>query len=74
MTTYEKGKTQVEHTNSLDKLKKRIINELQNGLNHGFFEIKIYGESTQNNTKKQITLKVGKTYKFTIPTDELENS
>ena len=73
MTKNYEGKTTIQNVSSLEKVKNRIINEAIKGLKHGFFDIEIHGESIGNGTKRQITLKVGKTYRFTIPTTELDD-
>jgi hypothetical protein len=48
----------------------RIEALVVDGLKHGFFDYSIACETT-NGGKRQLVIQAGKSYKFTIPEDEL---
>jgi hypothetical protein len=59
------GSTQLEHA------VQKVLEELHEGLRHGFFEYRLVGEIV-GGRKRQLILEAGKKYKFTIPAEELE--
>ncbi len=50
----------------------KITREIKDGLKHGFFEYTVTGEILQGGRRK-LTLKVGKSYRFTIPEEDIQN-
>jgi hypothetical protein len=57
-------------TNELDTAKERLLQELSDGLKHGFFEYTLICEVVHGR-KRQLIIKAGKSYKFTINEDDL---
>jgi hypothetical protein len=51
---------------ALDRLEVLVVD----GLKHGFFDYSLACETT-NGGKRQLVIQAGKSYKFTIPEDEL---
>lgn len=58
-------------TNELDNATKRLLQELSDGLKHGFFEYTLIGEVVHGG-KRQLTIKAGKSYRFTIHEGDLK--
>jgi hypothetical protein len=58
-------------TKQLDEAIAKLLGELREGLRHGFFDYRIRGEIVSGR-KRQLILEAGKSFKFTIPEDELE--
>ncbi len=52
---------------ALDRLRDLVVD----GLKHGFFDYSISCE-TGNKGKRQLVFRAGKSYKFTIPEDDLQ--
>jgi hypothetical protein len=55
----------------LDRAFVKLLDEVHRGLQHGFFEYVITCEIVKDG-KRRLTLKVGKSYQFTISEDEIE--
>ena len=49
----------------------RLTREVRDGLRHGFFELTVACEIVKGG-KRGLTIKAGKTHRFTIPEDEIE--
>ncbi len=49
---------------------RRLISEVGDGLKHGFFDLVVTCETVQDR-KRRLTIKAGKSHKFTIREDEL---
>ena len=47
----------------------KILNEIQAGLDHGFFHFELTCE-TVNSGKRRLTLRAGKSHQFVIPREE----
>ena len=47
----------------------RLTREVRDGLRHGFFEISVVCE-IENGGKRGLTIKAGKSHRFTIPEEE----
>jgi len=54
---------------AIDRAMKRIINEIQDGLRHGFFEFTLTCEII-GQERRRLTLWAGKSYQFVIPRDD----
>jgi hypothetical protein len=50
----------------------RLTREIQEGLRHGFFEYAVQCETIAGG-KRRLTLKVGKSYQFTIAAEDVQN-
>lgn len=55
----------------LQKLWERLKGEIMSGLRHGFFEYSIVSEF--KNGKHHVTLKTGKSHKFLIEPEDINN-
>ncbi|MBK9585475.1 MAG: hypothetical protein KA176_11575 [Alphaproteobacteria bacterium] len=64
MDEYRKGKPE------LLKLMEQIKQEIMSGLRHGFFDYSLTGET--KNGKRHVTFKAGKSYKFTIASEDIQ--
>lgn len=58
-------------TNELDNATKRLLQELSDGLRYGFFEFTVTCEVVHGRNR-QLTIKAGKSYRFTINEDDLK--
>ena len=56
----------------LGEAMKRLIREVEDGLQHGFFEYQVSCELVKNR-KRRLVINAGKKHQFTIPEDELGN-
>ena len=56
----------------LDKAKGRLLQEMEDGLRHGFFEFLVTCEVVKNG-RRQLTIKAGKSHRFVIPEEDLQN-
>ena len=54
----------------IQKLLDRIKQEILAGLRHGFFDFSVTGEI--KNEKRHVILNVGKSYKFIIPMQDIQ--
>ena len=54
----------------LEKAKKKLIQEVQDGLKHGFFEYSITCEIMKDR-KRRVNIKAGKSHQFIIPEEDL---
>ena len=54
----------------LNRAKKCLDREIDDGLRHGFFDLIVTCEMV-NGRKRRLTIKAGKNHRFTIPEDEL---
>ena len=54
-----------ESTSEIHHFQKRLLHELDDGLQHGFFEVTITCELISGR-KRRLKLKVGKTYQFVV--------
>ncbi len=55
----------------LDEALERLTREVCDGLRHGHFELTIIGEIVKGR-KRGLTIKAGKSHRFTIPQEEIE--
>ena len=55
----------------LDQALERLTGEVRDGLRHGHFELTIIGEIVKGK-KRGLTIKAGKSHRFTIPEEEIE--
>jgi hypothetical protein len=55
----------------LDQALERLTREVRDGLRHGHFELTIVGEIVKGR-KRGLTIKAGKSHRFTIPEEEIE--
>jgi hypothetical protein len=55
----------------LDQVLERLTREVLDGLRHGFFELTIECAIVKG-AKRVLTIKAGKSHRFTIPEDEIE--
>jgi len=55
----------------LEQAMERLTQEVRDGLRHGHFELTIVGEIVKGR-KRGLTIKAGKSHRFTIPEEELE--
>ena len=60
------------NNNQLNEAFKQINALLFDGIQHGFFEYTISSEIV-NDKKRKLMIKAGKSYKFTIPADDICN-
>ena len=60
-------------TSVLDHALKRVLTEIHDGLRHGYFEYVITCEII-GQSRRRLTIDVGKTYQFTIPVEECANA
>ena len=60
-----------DYESELELAKKCLDRELQEGLLHGFFDLTVTCEMG-NGRKRQLTIKAGKSHRFTIPEDDLQ--
>lgn len=54
----------------LKQAEERLLREVRAGLDHGFFELTVRCELTQER-KRRFTIKAGKSHQFVIPEDDL---
>lgn len=54
----------------MQKAAQKLLQVIQDGMKHGFFEYTITCEMV-NKRKRQLTIKAGKSHKFKIPEEEL---
>ena len=54
-----------------DQVLERLTREVRDGLRHGHFELTIVGEIVKGR-KRGLTIKAGKSHRFTIPEEEIE--
>ena len=69
------GKTRTEHQHparELTEALQRLLREVVDGLTHGFFDLGVKCELVKNR-KRQLTIKAGKSYRFTICEEELRS-
>lgn len=50
----------------------KLTEEVRVGLKHGFFEYSVSSEIIQGG-KRSLTLRVGKSYKYVIPAEDVQN-
>lgn len=55
----------------LDRVRDCLIQEVDDGLRHGFFDLAVTCE-TVNGKKRRLTIKAGKNHRFIIPEEEIE--
>lgn len=55
----------------LEQAMERLTQEVRDGLRHGHFELTIVGEIVKGR-KRGLTIKAGKSHRFTIPEEEIE--
>ncbi len=60
------------HSTQLDAAIAKVVAEVRDGLKHGFFEYRIRGEIISGH-KRQLILEAGKSFKFTIPEEDLKS-
>ena len=61
-----------ESSTALDAALNLIVDEIRDGLRHGFFDLTVHGE-IGNARKRCLTIKAGKSHRFFISEDELKN-
>ena len=54
---------------AVDRALNRVMAEIQDGLQHGFFEFTLVCEVV-GQQRRRLTLRAGKSYQFVIPEDE----
>jgi len=59
------------HKPALEQAFDRLTREIRDGLRHGFFELSVACEIV-NGGKRGLTIKAGKSHRFTIPEEEIE--
>ena len=59
------------HKPALEQALDRLTREIRDGLRHGFFEPSVACEIV-NGGKRGLTIKAGKSHRFTIPEEEIE--
>ena len=55
----------------LGQAMERLAREVRDGLRHGHFELTVVGEIVKGR-KRGLTIKAGKSHRFTIPAEEIE--
>ena len=61
----------VQPCSELERATKRLLDEVAEGLRHGFFQYTVSCEILTGR-KRRLTLSAGKSYRFIIPEDELD--
>jgi hypothetical protein len=59
-----------EPQTKLEAALEQIANIVSDGVEHGFFEIRIHGEIGRNQ-RRELVIQSGKSHKFFIPVEEL---
>lgn len=60
----------MSHT-GLNNAISKLLDEVRNGLRHGFFEFSVCCEIVKDH-KRRFTIKAGKTYQYVIAEEEIE--
>jgi hypothetical protein len=64
--------TQTNEKPVLDQALERLTEEVRDGLRHGHFELTVVGEIVKGK-KRGLTIKAGKSHRFTIPEEAIES-
>ncbi len=56
---------------SLEQVLEHVEREIREGLGHGFFDFSVSCE-IGNGKRRQVTIKAGRSHRFTIPEEEIE--
>jgi hypothetical protein len=58
---------------AMDRALRRVLDEIHDGLRHGYFEYTLSCEMTGGG-RRRLHLRAGKTYQFVIPAEECETA